>query len=320
MKKLLFILFFTLFFSGCQRVQTQSVPLSQLPYPSPTFFSKEIPITPKTKILFGGDLMFDRTIRTAMRKQGSTYILEPLHAFLHRYDAVIANLEGPVTSNTSKSEGSAVGSRNNYIFTFDPEVSKLLYDENIRIVNIGNNHIGNFGKDGIRQTQSFLEAGNISYFGNTGEEQKNRYIVKDIQGIHVGFVNHNQFVQNGFEDALKDIKEVSKISDVVIVYTHWGNEYVEKASGVIVDQAHKFIDAGADLIIGSHPHVTQQKEVYKGKIIYYSLGNFVFDQYFQKEVTQGMLVEVNITKNPKMIETKEFPITLQMNGQTSLLK
>lgn len=309
-----------IFFSGCQKVRTQSVPLSSLPYPSPTFFSQEVQKVPTVKILFGGDMMFDRTIRAIMRKQGRSYIFSPIHSFLNNYDAVVANLEGPVTQNASKSEGSVVGSANNYIFTFDPEIASLLYDENIRIVNIGNNHIGNFGKDGIKQTQTFLESRQVLYFGNTGEEQKNRYIVKDIKGVRVGFVNYNQFVTNGFEDALRDIEEVLKRSDVVIMYTHWGNEYVENASGVVVNQAHQFIDAGVDLVIGSHPHVVQQKEVYKGKTIYYSLGNFVFDQYFQKEVRQGLLVEINITKDSKNIETKEFPITLQTNGQTLLLK
>lgn len=313
MYKLVCILVMGVFLSGCSLNRSQSVPFSSLKSPVPSVVVQK---PQDVRLLFGGDMMFDRSIRLSIQKNGESFILFPLHTLFHQYDAVIANLEGPITSNPSKSVNSAIGSRNNYIFTFAPTTAQLLKEENIGIVNIGNNHITNFGEDGVTQTRMYLEQENISYFGNTGENKEKRYVILEKNGIKIGFINYNQFVSNGMEALLEDIDVVSEKADVVIVYTHWGSEYLAVAGEGIQEQAHQFIDRGADLIIGSHPHVVQQKEVYQGKTIYYSLGNFVFDQYFQKETQEGLLVEVIIKQDSYEIETQEIPILLKQTGQT----
>lgn len=269
-------------------------------------------------ILFGGDVMFDRLIRQRIDQYGVNFVLEPLRAEFASSDLVVANLEGPITTNPSKSSGSVIGSTANYIFTFDPKIVPALKEFNLT-VNLGNNHIGNFGVDGIEQTKSFLKNGDVRFFGNTGTELEStdRIILIQVGSYKVGFVNMNQFVEHGFEESLKDIAVAKEEADIVVVYTHWGNEYVPIANTVIQDLAHTLIDAGADVVIGSHPHVIEQSEMYHQKMIFYSLGNLVFDQYQVPETQVGELVKMKINPD-KTLEFSTKLVTLQQNGQTKL--
>ena len=276
--------------------------------------------TPKPlRILFGGDLMFDRHIRQKIEKSGADFILSPLSDLFATYDLAIANLEGPVTDKPSKSVNSEVGSTNNYIFTFSPEILPMLYRFKLRLLNLGNNHILNFGQDGLIQTRQHLTQYQIDSFGNSGTEATSsaRVFVNLNTQPTLAFVNYNQFVNDGFATALEDVKYAVSLAEVVIVMPHWGIEYEPRANNFIQRQAHQLIDAGADLIIGGHPHVVQQSEVFLGKSIYYSLGNFVFDQYFEPAVQQGLLIGVEIYPD-QTIKVVEIPIVLDKNGQTRL--
>lgn len=272
------------------------------------------------RLLFGGDLMFDRHIRQFMAAAGVEFILEPMTETFQAYDAVVANLEGPITDFPSRSVNSVVGSTNNFIFTFDPNVVPMLKQHDF-IVNLGNNHILNFGAEGVRQTKQYLANNKLEFFGNTSWETSSaeRILIKDFGELTLAFVNYNQFVDQGFPTALADVAAAKPLSDLVIVMPHWGNEYETTANQVVQNWAHQLLDAGADLIIGGHPHVIQQTEVYQGKTIYYSLGNFVFDQYFEPAVGHGLLVGVEIFSDHTMTFT-ELPIQLTPNGQTQLIQ
>lgn len=104
------------------------------------------------------------------------------------------------------------------------------------------------------------------------------------------------------------------LGNVVVVYTHWGEEYVPRTEKMKT-LARQFVDAGASLVVGSHPHVVQESERYSDQYIYYSLGNFVFDQYFSDAVRNGLLLEV--TFDPSGVESiKEIPIVLHPDGRT----
>lgn len=281
---------------------------------------KEV-ITPVEKtaspvLLFGGDLMFDRYIRTVMRKRGDNFPLALLRDAFSQADIVVANLEGPITDNPSVSEASQIGARENYFFTFDPSVAGVLRDAHIDVVNIGNNHILNFKEEGVVQTKKYLTDAGVQYFGSPLRDDE-RVVVQDIRGTNIAFVNYNQFVWQGKEKAFDDIKAIKERADVTILYAHWGTEYVP-ATEPVKQLARQFVDAGADLVIGSHPHVMQQKELYQGKTIYYSLGNLVFDQYFSPETTHGLLVKAIIDPETKELSFQDIPVTLKNNGQTVL--
>jgi poly-gamma-glutamate synthesis protein (capsule biosynthesis protein) len=274
------------------------------------FFPTEYPEKniERVKIAFVGDIMLDRNMREIGEKNGYQYIFEN---FKHPYDLVIANLEGPVTVYKSKSVGSKVGETRNTTFTFSQETTQTLFDNKIKIVNIGNNHILDFGKEGLEQTKHFLTGNKILSFGN---HYKRDYLLFNIANLNISFISFNQFLKPDIEETIESIKKTKKISDFVVVYTHWGDEYKKKSNLFQQNTAHRFIDVGADLIIGSHPHVIQEKEIYKEKYIYYSLGNFIFDQYWENNVRCGMVVSFEI-ENGKISEPKEYFSEIDRTGQ-----
>lgn len=264
------------------------------------------------KILFVGDLMFDRYIREIAQKKSNEFIFEKIESRMKSADLVIANLEGPLTDNNSVSIGTTLEEKNHLVFTFDKSLAETLFKNNVRLVNIGNNHILNFGKEGLLQTKTILNEKNIDYFGDTGE---NAVYVANVGGQKISFVNYNQFSSGSFARTLENIKNLRNQSDILIVYAHWGIEYQEKSNKNIQEIGHIFIDSGVDMVIGSHPHVIQEKENYKERWIYYSLGNFVFDQYFSPKTKKGLAVEVSISSEKK-INFEDIPLTLDNNGQT----
>ncbi|OGC47630.1 AmmeMemoRadiSam system protein B [candidate division WWE3 bacterium RIFCSPHIGHO2_01_FULL_42_13] len=269
------------------------------------------------RILFGGDLMFDRYIRQVAQNKGNDFILKNTIKYLLDKDLVVVNLEGPVTTFESISVGSKIGAPDNFVFTFPPAVADVLATHNIKLVNIGNNHILNFGWEGLNQTKKFLLDKNISFFGNTGTpNDQTRFKTVEIKGKKIAFVNYNQFTAGSVEAVLEDLNQVKDGTDFIIIYTHWGDEYSNEIRQPFRDLAHKLIDSGADLIIGSHPHVVQEKEIYNGKTIYYSLGNLVFDQYFSEETKKGLMVELNIDLSDGSTGLLEHYINLDEGGQT----
>lgn len=293
--------------------QDNFAPILDVPSPTPAP-EKNI------RLIFGGDVMLDRNIRIAAQRNGYDSLIGPqLKKLLHTADTAIVNLEGPITSNQSVSVGSAVGSTRNFLFTFSPESTQFLLNHNISLVNLGNNHILNFGQAGMSETYQFLDQAGIQYFGFTGVEQSTEKFtaIKKIGGYTFGFVNYNQFIWEGETQVFTDLEKLRSQVDYLIVYTHWGNEYVPE-NQVLKTLAHRFVDSGADLVIGSHPHVITGNEIYQGKHIYYSLGNFIFDQYFEPAVQKGLVIEATI--NPLNGETliKEHTVSISKSGQTEL--
>jgi len=300
-------------------------------------------IQPKdyAKLLFVGDLFFDRGIRYyAQRpKNGSPgsneFIFEKISPLLLSDDLVIANLEGPITNYKSVSIGTGVGNPNNFVFTFDPSLAKTLFEENIRMVDLGNNHILNFGHEGLSQTKKYLDQAKVDYFGVPDGA---RSAIEDVNGLKIAFVSYNEFYGKQELEKKASIDEIKKIkleSDVVVVFCHWGVEYAKNPTEPQKELAHQFIDSGADLVVGSHSHVIGLTEEYpdcqkaiedprqldcrdSGKRIYYSLGNFVFDQYGFKNCQDGLGVEVKIDKATKEFSFKEVNFYMQPGGQTIL--
>lgn len=302
-----------------QRPQITSV--LQPAQPKPTPLPSPTPTPACANLLFGGDLMFDRHIREKAEARGNyDFILAGLNQLFSQSDLIIANLEGPVTDFPSRSVGSAVGSTNNYFFTFDPVVLDTLSQWPFTL-SLGNNHMLNFGQNGLEQTYQNLNKKELDYFGFVQPEQEApSYILHEINGIKVGLINYNQFVTGGEERAVSDLETVRPLVEIAIVYSHWGNEYVPE-NQVQRQLAQQFIDLGADLVVGAHPHVVQGSEAYQGKQIFYSLGNFVFDQYFQPEVQQGLLVEARLCRDTAEGFTWQFtehPTKILRTGETVL--
>ena len=274
-------------------------------------------IKKKVSILFLGDVMLDRYNRILIGRHGVGYFTEKIERLFWGQDLNVVNLEGPITREQSVSVGKSVEDPNHFRFTFDPEQTvNFLQANRINLVNIGNNHILNFHNEGLEQTEDVLREGGISYFGNPLDLEK-IVIVKNMNNRQIAFVNYNQFGKFTVADTVKIIQEVKHKTDFVIVYTHWGREYELVENDRQRNKAHQFIDAGADLIMGSHPHVVQPIEIYQGKVIFYSLGNFVFDQYFSEDVKS--ILGVGVLLEDDKISFSLIPLYMQNNGQLEMM-
>lgn len=266
-------------------------------------------------LLFFGDLMLDRDVRTLIQRKNSAFITEKIQRLFWSQDLNVANLEGPITDAASISVGTTPEEKSHFAFTFDPGTAgEFLKHNNLNAVSIGNNHILNFKKEGLEETKNNLKNYKIDYFGDPSD--KDNYFLKEINGKKISIVSYNQFSGIDVEATKNIIGKLKSKSDFIIVYAHWGTEYELKETSSQKEKARQFIDAGADMIIGSHPHVVEPMEMYKNKIIFYSLGNFVFDQYFSED-TKNML-SVGVMLDQDGLEIALEPLYQGRNGQVIL--
>jgi len=266
------------------------------------------------RVLFAGDMFFDRYIRRITERVGGDFIFSCIRHRLLESDLVVGNLEGPITSHASVSAGTKPHDDGHFRFTFPPDTAELLKRNNIGAVSLGNNHIGNFGLDGMQQTRTALEASGIHHFGGLGGDEPILRI--EVAGVPLSFISYNQFGGNGPDAILEKISAEKTAHRRTIVYAHWGEEYVPETAAM-KETARLFAEADADAVIGSHPHVIQGSEYIGDTLVYYSLGNFIFDQYQSSDVTHGLLVLLLIPESPdKRISVTEYPVILTSDGRT----
>jgi poly-gamma-glutamate synthesis protein (capsule biosynthesis protein) len=268
-------------------------------------------------VIFTGDIMLDRYVRKKMQQFGEDHTFSGVSPFLAEADLVAGNLEGPITSNDSVSEGTPVGDVSNMRFTFPTTTPEFLKRYGFGLVSLGNNHMFDYGREGVEETKQLLKEAGISFVGDPLREAP-EIVVREVEGLRLAFVGYNEFFEqepSEVEEAIKRARQ-SYDADAVIVLAHWGDEYVLTPPDRVVTAGRGFIDAGADLIIGSHPHVRQPFEDYNGGRIYYSLGNFAFDQYWDKEVMCGTAVVAHVTE--RGIYFTEQDIGMTEDGRTVL--
>jgi len=234
--------------------------------------------------LFFGDMMFDRYIRQQLDREGWDSILDwRMKRFMTGSDFTVVNFEGAMTENKPYT------ARDNMLaFTSDPKWAKNMAEYGINIASLANNHSLNFGKQGFIDTKKFLEKYNIATFGTpyNNSEKGNLSVIKNVRGMKIAFVAYHELFDGNVKPIVSEIQNIknNNLADFIVVYSHWGDEYIQKIHPRPQKKAHAFIDAGADIVIGHHPHVVQPLEKYKDKYIFYSLGNFVFDQVLGKSV------------------------------------
>jgi poly-gamma-glutamate synthesis protein (capsule biosynthesis protein) len=262
-------------------------------------------------ILAFGDVMLGRHVRTLMERNGLDYpfraIAGPENRFLKGSDIVFANLEGPIRGQGSKGGTSMV-------FAFNQDIAPLLKSYGFNLLSISNNHTYDKGADGYNETVQTLNENEIGWCGD--------YHYANPDSVYYGTLSDTKYaficvqdvtVRLDIDETVRLITEVKSNVDYLIVSAHWGNEYQHTPNtSKQIEPAHKFIDAGADLILGHHPHVAQTIEVYKDRYIFYSLGNFIFDQYFSTATQQGLAAGIVLSKGDDgELETKVYYFPMQ---------
>lgn len=179
-------------------------------------------------------------------------------------DLTIANLEGDFTEHNVKVE-------KKFNFKAPKEYREVLTSGNVDIVSFANNHTHDYGTKGYQDTIESLNEINMPYYGY------DKYLIKEVNGIKIGFFAFLDIYGEKFNDVQKAIKYLKDENcDLIISSMHWGIEYDYEQSKEQVKMAHYLIDNGVDLVIGHHPHIIQGIEKYHNKYIIYSLGNFSF--------------------------------------------
>ncbi|HEY5560783.1 MAG TPA: CapA family protein [Clostridiaceae bacterium] len=221
----------------------------------------------------GTDDKFDPSTNfTSLLKQNNNnyaYFFKNVAEIFKNDDYTTANLETTFTKTNVKSPK---------LFNFkgDPNYAQILNDGYIEGVNIDNNHIMDFMGNGLKDTKDALTAKGIDYFG------LGSVVLKDIKGHKFAFLGYSgveeddSFNENSIKTMKMDINKLKEEGYIVIINIHWGQESQYYPNDTQKRIGHMAIDWGADLIVGHHPHVIEGIELYKGKFICYSLGNFCF--------------------------------------------
>ncbi|MFA5889161.1 MAG: CapA family protein [Candidatus Paceibacterota bacterium] len=256
-------------------------------------------------VLNFGDVMFDRGVRNIIENRGRDpfeYIKRDFD-FIDKFDIIIANLEGPIVEmDRNECQQKA------YNFQFASTTPELLKTIGINMVNIANNHSRDCFSVGYESTKQYLKQFGISYIGDQELEESYRLVM--VNDKRMAFVGIDQTISPALTDkAYALIKKLDSENDYIVVNIHWGEEYKLEANSTQIDIAHKLIDNGADVIFGHHPHVVEPMEIYKGKMVFYSLGNFVFDQNFG-DTTVGLGVGVEF-QDSKSVYTL-FPFNIKV--------
>jgi len=259
-------------------------------------------------VLLVGDIMLDRGVEDLVKQNSIYYPFQKISHFLRGIDIVFANLEGPVVENPLEFPD------NSLKFAFNPEVIKGSSWSYFNLFSLANNHALDMGKEGLEETKEWLKKYGINFVGDPlsgSSDNLNSSFLRD----NITFLAFNQifpFIDKG-EVTIKTIKMVksSNPDNFLIVSLHWGEEYKSINSPAQQSLAHRIIEAGADLIIGHHPHVVQNIEKYQGKLIFYSLGNFIFDQYFSPETQEGLAVGLEIY--PDRLACRLFPLQINLS-------
>jgi len=281
---------------------------------SQIFYSPTLTPTPINAVNIGlmGDLGLGRYITTiARQKKDFSWSFSGVSQILQQNDFNLANLESPIISNCPE------GKTGTFTFCGDPQFLPQL-KINKFILNLANNHIFNYGQDGFNQTKEFLSSQDIGYVYS--HNSNSEFYSIEINGIKFGILGFD-LISNPQDNQQKIINLISKYDsqvDWLIVSIHWGNEYLPQAESWRVTLAHQMVDAGADIIHGHHPHVIQNQEIYQNKPIYYSLGNFIFDQNWSKETSTSEIINLTLTKN-KIIKTETIPLTIKNNSRPEYL-
>jgi poly-gamma-glutamate capsule biosynthesis protein CapA/YwtB (metallophosphatase superfamily) len=278
----------------------------------------------KIELIFTGDIMLDRGVEWKIINEGEddfTFPFKKISEELNGADIVFGNLESPISD-----KGEKAGSI--YSFRADPKAMEGLTFAGFNVLSLANNHAFDYTSKALSDTFSRLKQADIDYVGGgQNATEAATPVIKEVKVTKFAFLAYTNLCPLSWNataekagvncvslDDLQKIKNeiaaAKKQADIVIVSMHAGEEYTQEINEFQTKFSRAAIDAGADIVIGHHPHVAQKYEEYKGKWIFYSLGNFVFDQSFSEETMQGLMLKVAV-RDKKITEI--IPVRTQLN-------
>lgn len=279
-------------------------------------------------LLFAGDVLLSDHVLNAYDKAGGIQgvLDEGIRKQIRGADIFMVNQEFPFSSR-----GAAVADKQ-YTFRLPPSRVNLLKEMGIDVVTLANNHILDFGTDPLIDSGTTLDVAGIDYVG-AGEnlERAKKLLLRRVNGTTIGYLGASRVYMDASwaatagrpgvfstydpRDLVAEIEAAREVCDYLVVYVHWGIERDTKPQEYQRTLAMNYIDAGADLVVGSHPHVLQGVEYYNGKPILYSLGNFVFGS----SIPSTALLKVELSEERHGSSTISLIPCTSSAGYTSLV-
>jgi poly-gamma-glutamate synthesis protein (capsule biosynthesis protein) len=290
------------------------------PVPSPTPDSR--PVT----LLFTGDIMLSRSVGDTMKaKNDWTWPFARIASVTAAADITFGNLETTISTGGAKNGCT-------YCFRADPKSVAGLLLAGFDVLSVANNHMWDYGPQAFTDTLSYLAVNDISAVGGgRNADEAGAPVVRTVRGTRVAYLAFTDIlpasatalpdragINTWNEQRMREqVAQARTMADVVVVSFHTGTEYELIHNAMQERIYHAIIDAGADLVIGTHPHVVQDIEQYNGKWIAYSLGNFVFDQNWSDATRLGMMLSVTV-RGWHIVDVTRIPVDISKDYQVSL--
>ena len=272
-------------------------------------------------LIFVGDIMVAETPGELISRGEDPF--QPFAALLSSHDVRIGNLECVVATTGTAEEKP-------YTFRADPRTLPVL-KRHFDAVSLANNHSGDFGKAAFAEQLALMDKAGLPYFGG-GRDATAAHApwIVERNGVRIALLGYVEFKPRSFEadasrpgvawsgeddDVIEDIIAARRVhrADIVIPFMHWGWEDEPDPSPRLRAFARRMIDAGADMVVGGHPHVTQGAEYYRGKPIIYSLGNFLFNGFDTPATTTGWVLSARVDRTG-VVDWRTHVARLDANG------
>lgn len=277
-----------------------------------------VPATKTVTFLAAGDISLSRNVAARIKKYKDPLLpFRSLETLLRSTDFNFANLESPFSGK------SYAGKTGSLVFNAPVENVTGLKAYNFKVLNLANNHALDQGTSGSAYTRDLLTKQGIAYVGTgTNLDQAWQPAIINAQGFNIGFIgasyssiNDNGKTTNNYVARIEDVQHLTKAVqdlrtkvDFVVVTMHAGTEYTRKPNRAQVAFAHAAIDAGANMVIGAHPHWVQTVEKYHGKYIFYSLGNFIFDQMWSQQTREGLTLKITLATSNNQTDIQNIQL------------
>lgn len=239
---------------------------------------------------FSGDIMLGRNIKIIGEKKGYDVFFDGVRDYWNQADLVFTNFENAVLKKDPSEYSEAQKKIHLYA---DYDGLNSLLKAGVNVIGFANNHAYDYSEKSITELIEYLNSNHIKFSGiGNNLDEAVQCSICEVNGIKVAFLAITDVfyreararskkagvLTTAYTKYNQIIQDVSKLSDIQVVYVHFGEENATCADDTQTKIAHKMIDAGADFVIGSHPHVVEKMELYKGGVVFYSMGNFIFDQ------------------------------------------
>lgn len=259
-------------------------------------------------------------VGTIARTRGSAFHFEHISRLLRQGDVVFGNCEG-VLSDIGADQRNA----DTMVFRGVPSFAQTLRDTGFTVMSVANNHTGEHGLAAMQDTFSILENAGLSIVGLRDQGRVSKPLVQTVKGLKIGWLGYTEILSKNSQqdcnelahprrfDMAKEVREFRSQVDFLIVSVHWGNEYLLVPPRRVIDEAHAIAEAGADLILGHHPHVLQGVEWHGQSYIVYSLGNFIFDDW-QRRLRETAVFQCSIVSG-KVTGPRFVPVAINETFQ-----